>query len=140
MNRRIGANIGAVHFGNSIWQRSNFRQMRLCVRIALMFLFLAMAIPALPAAGQSQQPASQQNGLPDEPEANPGRPTVSNPATLAPVGYLQFETGTLGATGSLEFSTYYEFNEVVKLAVHDDADAFVLIRDRLIARRQVDDA
>jgi hypothetical protein len=30
---------------------------------------------------------------------------------------LQFETGTLGATGSAEFSTYYEFNEVIKLAV-----------------------
>jgi hypothetical protein len=42
---------------------------------------------------------------------------VSNPATLTPVGYLQFETGILGATNSLEFSTRYEFNEVVKLAV-----------------------
>jgi hypothetical protein len=91
--------------------------MRLCVRIALMFLVLAATIRAWPAAEQTQQAASQQNGLPDEPEANPGRPTVSNPATLAPVGYLQFETGTLGATGSLEFSTYYEFNEVIKLAV-----------------------
>ena len=54
---------------------------------------------------------------PDEPEANPARPTVSNPATLTPVGYLQFETGTLGATDSPEFSTRYEFNEVIKLAV-----------------------
>lgn len=54
---------------------------------------------------------------PDERVANPGRPTVSNPATLAPVGYLQFETGTLGATESPEFSTRYEWNEVIKLAV-----------------------
>ena len=54
----------------------------------------------------------------DEPAANPARPTVSNPATLIPVGYLQFETGTLGASTSPEFSTRYEFNEVVKLAVH----------------------
>lgn len=53
----------------------------------------------------------------DEPVANPARPTVSNPATLTPVGYLQFETGTLGATDSSEFSTRYEWNEVVKLAV-----------------------
>jgi len=51
-------------------------------------------------------------------EANPGRPTVSTPATLTPVGYLQFETGTLGATDSPEFSTRYEFNEVIKLAVN----------------------
>src|SRR6202035_146155 len=33
----------------------------------------------------------------DEPAANPARPTVSNPATLTPIGYLQFETGVLGA-------------------------------------------
>lgn len=76
-----------------------------------------MAIAASPLAGQSPPPSAQQGAQPDEPEANPGRPTVSNPATLAPVGYLQFETGTLGATSSLEFSTYYEFNEVIKLAV-----------------------
>ena len=30
-----------------------------------------------------------------EPEANPARPTVSTPATLTPVTYLQFETGSL---------------------------------------------
>ena len=60
----------------------------------------AATIAAQPAAGQSQQPPqpTQQNAQSDEPEANPGRPTVSNPATLTPVGYLQFETGTLGAT------------------------------------------
>jgi hypothetical protein len=67
----------------------------------------------------------------DEPSANPGRPTVSNPATLTPVGYLQFETGVLSATGSSEFSTRYEWNEVTKLAVTrriefiEDAEPFV---------------
>lgn len=78
-------------------------------------------VAATPALGQSSQNASksvaQTDAQVEEPEANPGRPTVSNPATLAPVGYLQFETGTLGATNSPEFSTRYEFNEVVKLAV-----------------------
>jgi hypothetical protein len=54
---------------------------------------------------------------PDEPEANPGRPTVSTPATLTPVGYLQFETGLLGASQSPEFSSRYGFNEVMKLSV-----------------------
>lgn len=53
----------------------------------------------------------------DEPAANPGRPTVSTPATLTPVGYLQFETGIIGATDSPEFSTWYNFNEVIKLVV-----------------------
>src|ERR1700758_3350865 len=51
------------------------------------------------------------------PAANPARPTVSNPATLTPVGYLQFEAGFLGATDSPEFSTRHEWNEVIKLAV-----------------------
>lgn len=53
----------------------------------------------------------------DTPEANPGRPTVSNPATLTPVGYLQFESGALGASRSPEFASLYQFSEVVKLAV-----------------------
>ncbi len=51
------------------------------------------------------------------PPANPGRPTVSTPATLTPVGYLQFETGTLGATESTEFDTRLGINAVVKLTV-----------------------
>ena len=53
----------------------------------------------------------------DDLEANPGRPTVSTPATLTPVGYLQFETGFLGASHSPEFSSRYGFNEVMKLSV-----------------------
>lgn len=36
----------------------------------------------------------------DTPAANPGRPTVSSPAALAPVGFLQFETGIVRATDS----------------------------------------
>ena len=79
------------------------------VRLALLTAFLAATIGARPAGAQSVQP--------DEPAANPARPTVSNPATLTPVGYLQFETGTLGAAESPEFSTRYELNEVIKLAV-----------------------
>jgi hypothetical protein len=51
------------------------------------------------------------------PEANPARPTVSTPATLTPVGYLQFETGSLGATTSPEFDTRVGINQVTKLTV-----------------------
>jgi hypothetical protein len=54
---------------------------------------------------------------PSVPEANPGRPTVSTPATLAPVGYLQFETGLLGAATSPEFSSRLAIGQVTKLAV-----------------------
>jgi len=51
------------------------------------------------------------------PEANPGRPTVSTPATLTPVGYLQFENGGLYASESPEFTTRLGINQVTKLAV-----------------------
>ena len=53
----------------------------------------------------------------DDPAANPGRPTVSTPATLTPVGYLQFETGFVGAESSLEFKSLYSLISVMKLAV-----------------------
>jgi hypothetical protein len=49
-------------------------------------------------------------------EANPGRPTVSTPATLTPVGYFQFESGLLNAVRSGEFSRRLGFTEVVKFA------------------------
>jgi len=58
-----------------------------------------------------------QSGTENEPEANPGRPTVSTPATLTPTGYLQFETGLLSAWNSPEFSSRYGPNEVIKLSV-----------------------
>jgi hypothetical protein len=73
--------------------------------IALLFVFA------------DAQSVAAQSGTADEPEANPGRPTVSTPATLTPVGYLQFETGFLSAYDSLEFSSRYSLNEVMKLAV-----------------------
>jgi hypothetical protein len=63
------------------------------------------------------QPVAAQSGQREDPEANPGRPTVSTPATLTPVGYLQFETGVLGANHSPEFSSRYGLNEVMKLSV-----------------------
>jgi hypothetical protein len=51
------------------------------------------------------------------PEANPGRPTVSTPATLTPVGYLQFENGGLYAVSSSEFGKQLGINQVTKLTV-----------------------
>jgi outer membrane putative beta-barrel porin/alpha-amylase len=53
----------------------------------------------------------------DEPVANPARPTVSTPATLTPVGYLQFETGFLRATHSPDVSSQASVNEVMKFSV-----------------------
>ena len=55
---------------------------------------------------------------PDDPAtANPGWPTVATPATLTPVGYLQFETGFLWARNSPEFSSQSSLNEVMKFSV-----------------------
>lgn len=51
------------------------------------------------------------------PEANPARPTVSNPATLTPLGYLQFETGYFTGEHSPESSRVSDINESVKLTV-----------------------
>src|ERR1700680_2242384 len=67
--------------------------------------------------GASAQSAAAQTATPDDAEANPARPTVSTPATLTPVGYLQFETGALAANRSPEFSSLYGFNEAIKLSV-----------------------
>jgi hypothetical protein len=99
----------------------NFPRLVFYFRRTFFLAMLVTVVAARPAICQSSENAPRPDAQPveqeDEPEANPARPTVSNPATLTPVGYLQFETGTLGATNSPEFSTRYEFNEVVKLAV-----------------------
>src|SRR5690242_3918827 len=58
-----------------------------------------------------------QTAVPGSPEANPGRPTVSTPATLTPAGYVQFETGTQASHHSPEFSSRVGLNEVIKLSV-----------------------
>jgi hypothetical protein len=52
----------------------------------------------------------------ETPAANPGRPTVSTPASLTPVGYLQFETGVLVADHSGDFSNRTALEEVIKFA------------------------
>jgi hypothetical protein len=51
------------------------------------------------------------------PEANPGRPTILTPATLTPVGYLQFENDVLFAEHSTEFSKRIGIGQVTKLSV-----------------------
>ena len=84
--------------------------------VLLLSLLMSIAIPAAaqdsPGTPKAPATALQQ----DEPEANPGRPTVSTPATLTPVGYFQFETGYLGAWHSPEFSSQSSVNEVVKFS------------------------
>src|SRR6267154_6640694 len=84
--------------------------------LLLLSSMMALAIPV--AAQQSAGAPKAAEALQEEdPAANPGRPTVSTPATLIPVGYLQFETGYLGAWHSPEFSSQSSVNEVVKFSV-----------------------
>ncbi len=59
------------------------------------------------------------------PAANPGRPTVSTPATLTPPGYLQFETGGLGAEKSGEFANRASIQAVVKMAIGNRAELII---------------
>ena len=66
-----------------------------------------------------------QSGMPSVPEANPGRHTVSRPATLTPVGYLQFENGALLAEDSIEFSKRIGINQVTKVSVLSRLELFL---------------
>jgi len=82
-------------------------------RAARFWLILpALLVASIGASAQSDPDAGADAG----PAANPGRPTVSTPATLTPVGYLQFESGVLGAQRSPEFADRTAFNEVIKFA------------------------
>jgi len=73
------------------------------------WLFLSSLLTFATTVAQSQSA--------DVPIANPARPTVSTPATLTPVGYLQFETGYLGAWNSPGISQQSSFNELAKIAI-----------------------
>jgi hypothetical protein len=77
--------------------------------VMTMFSFLAFSQETKPQADTA-------SGTPVV-QANPGRPTVSTPATLTPVGYLQFESGILGAEKSGEFSNRTGIETVVKLSL-----------------------
>src|SRR5258708_12570340 len=78
------------------------------MRFSLICVWLLMCVCVHSAAAQTAEPG---------PIANPGRPTVSTPATLTPTGYLQFETGAIAANHSPEFSSQYGLNEVIKFSL-----------------------
>ncbi len=52
------------------------------------------------------------------PTAVPARPTVTNPATLPPVGYLQFEQGFVQASSSPGLNHQFSLGQSTKLAIH----------------------
>jgi hypothetical protein len=81
-----------------------------------------------------------QSSTVETPEANPGRPTVSTPATLTPVGYLQFENGGLYAETSPEFTTLSGINQVTKLTVASGLQLLALSAPLAHASRATGDA
>lgn len=81
---------------------------------ALMLMTFAAMIAATAAAQESATVSGAQS---EPPQANPGRPTVSTPATLTPVGYLQLEAGLLGAEKSAEFANRTSIEAVFKLSL-----------------------
>ena len=83
------------------------------LRFLILLCWLPVVIPMAAPAQESQQ-APQQKAEEEIPDANPGRPTVATPATLTPVGYLQFETGILAAWHSPGVVSQTSINEVIK--------------------------
>ena len=83
------------------------RSSRLCS------LILVLLVGALAVAQETHDDASTPPSA-HPPVANPARPTVSNPATLTPVGYVQFETGILAAWQSPDLVSQTSINEVIK--------------------------
>ncbi len=91
--------------------------------LALILVCVARAASAQTSA-QTPAPAST---LPDDVAANPARPTIATPATLTPVGYLQFENGYLQGFTSNEFDNRVGFNQVTKLTVHPRVQLLLLM-------------
>src|SRR5215475_10010224 len=95
------------------WYKSSQRA-RLVLGVAMIGI---LALIAAKACVAQDKPQAEANSGDELPEANPGRPTVSTPATLTPVGYLQIEAGVIGAERSGEFANRTGFNAVVKLSL-----------------------
>ena len=81
-----------------------------------------------------------QSGTTSVPDANPGRPTVSTPATITPVGYLQFENGALFAQDSTEFSDRIGVSQVTKLSVLPRLELFLQSEPLAIGQAQAQTA
>jgi hypothetical protein len=85
-------------------------------RLAFLATWVLVAA-ALTASAQQSSQAPQPQDVGAVPEANPGRPTVATPATLTPVGYLQFETGIQAAWRAPGVISQTSINEVIKYSV-----------------------
>lgn len=105
------------------------------MRFNLVWLLIILCV-IVPGVGLSigAQAGSAQTGTDSAPDANPGRPTVSSPAALTPVGSLQFENGALSADHSTEFSKRYGTSQVTKLTVLPRLELFLQTEPLAISR------
>jgi hypothetical protein len=95
------------------------------ISAALLTYVLRLTAPQLPAAQiPGCDPAICDTA---DVAANPARPTVATPATLTPIGYLQFENGVLDSFTSGEFETRFSINQVTKLTVHKRVQLLLLM-------------
>ena len=76
---------------------------------------IGLVLAALTRTASAQTSTPQPS--PEDPRANPGRPTISAPATLTPVGYLQLENGVLFGRLTHGGSSLTALSQVTKLAV-----------------------
>lgn len=91
-----------------------------CSLLALAFAH-AQTAHAPPDATTVQIDNTKSTSKPDDvqtPEANPARPTFTNPAHIPPVGYLQFEQGFVEARNSPGLGRQFSLSQVTKVAVH----------------------
>jgi hypothetical protein len=72
--------------------------------------------PTSPMIVSAISPAAPESKQPDL-TANPGRPAMATSALLTPVGYAQFESGMLYATGSAQFSHRSAEEQTMRLTV-----------------------
>jgi hypothetical protein len=86
------------------------------VLVAVLGLVFAPSTRAQTSSGDTA-PKTTSSAEGEIPAANPARPTVTNPATIPPVGYLQFEQGIFQANDSPQLDRQFSINQTTKLAV-----------------------
>jgi hypothetical protein len=96
------------------------RRYILFLQTALLLLAAQALVFAPPALAQNNASSDAKSDAQNnsQPAANPARPTITNPATLTPVGYLQFEQGYLGSLNSPHTSSQHGLNQSAKITVH----------------------
>ena len=103
-------------------------------RLFLHIIALAMLAVANSGSAAAQASASP-TPVPADIQANPARPTVSTPATLPPAGFLQFETGGLGAEKSGDFSNRASIESVIKVAITKNMELLLVTEPLVISDR-----